>query len=126
MSRVQCTCDESGPVLIREEARMTASTAPGPSEGRPLYRTPLGYRLDLRHRLAWRLADLASWLQVEAAEIQRRSHNLSRGEIAPHLPVLAGQFLDLAETVGLRSSELAAMVDEDRLNKGRDRRAVRR
>ncbi|HMM93966.1 hypothetical protein [Phycicoccus sp.] len=105
---------------------MTATTNPVPPEDAPLYRTSLGYRLDLRHRFAWRMADFARWLLGEADALQRRAHALSRGEIAPTLPLLTSQFFDVAEAIGMRSSELAAMVDTERLNEGRDRRMAGR
>lgn len=77
-----------------------------------LYRTPVGFRLDLRHRIAWRLADAARWLTGEAAVLQERAHDLSRGEISPILPILLNQLDDLARGMGTDPSKICRQIEE--------------
>lgn len=93
------------------------------SEDSPLYRTSLGYRLDLRHRLAWRLADLASITMDVAGRMQERAATLSRGEIAPVLPMHLDQLDRLAYVMDVSVFDLTEQMDWARVSEGRDRRA---
>lgn len=89
------------------------------SEDHPLYRTPLGYRLDLRHRFAWRLADLASELMQVAGRMQERAATLSRGEITPVLPMHLDQLDRLAYVMDISVVDLTEQMDWARVCEGR-------
>ena len=89
----------------------TTTTPTEVEDIRPIYRTALGYRLDLRHRLAWKVADLARWLMGEAAALHRRAHDMSRGEVSPTLPLLVDQLEDVARSMGKCPSELVRQMD---------------